>query len=187
MYGKVKWFNQEKGYGFVVGDGEEEDRYFNVRMIKGAELPSNGDIVEFEPTEGPKGLRAAQVKIIDRASDHKGQDKIVKKGKQPPQSAKLRGCKLCRYSEDGRHLIEERKPKLKWGYENIHSAYCYLHDGVFSINYHCGNFEPAISEEEIGKMSRRGFIAMISTAVKIVIGVFVIVILLFISMVASSP
>ena len=65
MRGKVKWFSTEKGYGFIVGaDGGEY--FFSVSDIKGADLPNNGDNVEFTETQTAKGARAKAVTIAAR-------------------------------------------------------------------------------------------------------------------------
>lgn len=68
MQGIVKWFSQDKGYGFITSD-DGQDHYFNVRSVNGAELPSNGDSVTFESKPGNKGPRAVEVEIIRRATD----------------------------------------------------------------------------------------------------------------------
>jgi cold shock CspA family protein len=65
MDGKVKWFSKEKGYGYIIGEGDVE-YYFNIRDIKGGELPNNGDRVNFCATKGHKGPRAATVEITTR-------------------------------------------------------------------------------------------------------------------------
>lgn len=66
MQGKVKWFSEEKGYGFITSDSGE-DCYFNVQSIHGASLPSNGDFVSFEVKPGDKGPKAFNVKITSKA------------------------------------------------------------------------------------------------------------------------
>lgn len=43
--GIVKWFNHEKGYGFITSLKDKEDYYFNIKGIKGAKLPKAGDYV----------------------------------------------------------------------------------------------------------------------------------------------
>lgn len=78
MLGKVKWFSQEKGYGFITSD-EGDDHYFNVRSVKGADLPSNGDEVEFDSKTGNKGLRAQNVTIVSKhetVKNHRRDDRV---------------------------------------------------------------------------------------------------------------
>lgn len=66
MDGKVKWFSEEKGYGYIVGE-DDKDYYFNIREVKGADLPRNGDVVSFTPGQGNKGPRASAVTTISKA------------------------------------------------------------------------------------------------------------------------
>lgn len=67
MEGLVKWFSQEKGYGFATPrDGE--DHFFAVQDVKGADLPRTGDTVQFDSHAGSKGPRARNVQIIHRAA-----------------------------------------------------------------------------------------------------------------------
>lgn len=61
--GKVKWFSDEKGYGFIEQEGGGEDVFVHHSDIEGTGYKSlsEGDTVEFEIEQGPKGLRAANV------------------------------------------------------------------------------------------------------------------------------
>jgi CspA family cold shock protein len=63
--GVVKWFNSSKGYGFITRD-EGEDIFVHYRSIEGEGFKTleEGDKVEFEVGEGPKGLQANKVKKI---------------------------------------------------------------------------------------------------------------------------
>ena len=60
MQGKVKWFSEQKGYGFIVDDAGR-DHHFHVSAVRGADLPRTGGLVTFEPQQGRKGPRAVNV------------------------------------------------------------------------------------------------------------------------------
>ena len=64
--GKVKWFNNAKGYGFLEQDGSDNDVFvhFSVIQADGFRTLKEGEAVEFEITEGPKGKQAANVKKV---------------------------------------------------------------------------------------------------------------------------
>ena len=60
--GKVKWFNEVKGYGFItVDDGREVFVHYTGITGEGFRTLNEGDDVEFEINEGPKGLQAVNV------------------------------------------------------------------------------------------------------------------------------
>ncbi len=71
MQGRVKWFSNDKGYGYIVAD-DGDDHYFNVRDIKGVDLPRNGDTVCFDSGQSNKGLRASSIEIV--AKDRVGKE-----------------------------------------------------------------------------------------------------------------
>jgi len=60
MQGKVKWFSEQKGYGFIV-DEAGQDHHFHVSAVRGADLPRTGGLVTFDSQQGRKGLRALNV------------------------------------------------------------------------------------------------------------------------------
>lgn len=63
--GTVKWFNQSKGYGFI-GRDKASDVFVHYTGIAGDGYKnlSEGDKVEFEVVQGPKGPQAANVKVV---------------------------------------------------------------------------------------------------------------------------
>ena len=64
--GTVKWFNAEKGFGFITQDDGGPDVFVHFSAIAGAgyrNLDENQK-VEFEVTQGPKGAQASNVRVI---------------------------------------------------------------------------------------------------------------------------
>ena len=64
--GTVKWFNSEKGFGFIEIEGEK-DIFVHSSAIQGTDSRKNleeGQKVQFETEQGPKGLQATEVSAI---------------------------------------------------------------------------------------------------------------------------
>jgi CspA family cold shock protein len=63
--GTVKWFNAEKGYGFISQtEGADVFVHFSAIQMNGYRSLEEGQQVEFDVNEGPKGLQAASVRPI---------------------------------------------------------------------------------------------------------------------------
>lgn len=66
--GEVKWFNAEKGYGFIkLETGPDVFVHYSAIEGSGYRSLNEGDVVEFEIVDGRKGKQANDVKIITRA------------------------------------------------------------------------------------------------------------------------
>ncbi len=62
MTGKVKWFNSEKGYGFITAEnGKDIFAHFSQIQKDGYKTLTEGEAVSFEITEGPKGPQASNI------------------------------------------------------------------------------------------------------------------------------
>lgn len=63
--GTVKWFSNEKGYGFVSRpDGDDVFVHFSAIQGEGFKTLTEGQEVEFDVVDGPKGKQAANVRVV---------------------------------------------------------------------------------------------------------------------------
>jgi CspA family cold shock protein len=63
--GRVKWFNEKKGFGFISrDDGNDVFVHFSAIKRDGFKSLYEGDEVEFEVSQGPKGLQATNVVVV---------------------------------------------------------------------------------------------------------------------------
>ena len=64
--GKVKWFNNAKGYGFVLPEEGGEDLFvhYSAIQMEGYKTLKAGQEVQFEIAEGPKGLHAVNIQAV---------------------------------------------------------------------------------------------------------------------------
>lgn len=65
MRGSVKWFSNQKGYGFITPEKGGKDVFVHHSSIQmdGYKTLDEGQLVEFEVTQGPKGEQASDVRI----------------------------------------------------------------------------------------------------------------------------
>ena len=68
--GQVKWFNNAKGFGFILPDGGGDDLFAHYSAIgmEGYKTLKAGQLVSFDTIEGPKGLHAANIQAVSDAS-----------------------------------------------------------------------------------------------------------------------
>ena len=61
--GTVKWFSDQKGYGFITPEGGRKDVFVHYSALQGDGFKTlrEGEVVEFEITQGPKGDQATNV------------------------------------------------------------------------------------------------------------------------------
>jgi cold shock protein len=64
MQGTVKFFNESKGFGFITNDDTKRDIFVHITGLNG-ETIQEGDRVEYEETEGRKGVNATSVRVIE--------------------------------------------------------------------------------------------------------------------------
>jgi CspA family cold shock protein len=77
--GKVKWFNNAKGYGFILPDGGGDDLFAHYSSIEmeGYKTLKAGQDVEFDILEGPKGYHAINIRAESSESEPSDEDAPV--------------------------------------------------------------------------------------------------------------
>ena len=65
--GHVKWFNNAKGYGFIIADNRSEDMFahYSAIIMDGYKTLKAGQRVSFEISKGPKGYHAIGIRPLD--------------------------------------------------------------------------------------------------------------------------
>ncbi len=71
--GKVKFYSEQRRFGFIQQDDKGEDLFFHYSEVEGNENLQQDDRVEFEVAEGDRGLKAIKVRKV---TEKEGKEKI---------------------------------------------------------------------------------------------------------------
>jgi CspA family cold shock protein len=65
--GKVKWFNDQKGFGFIMSEQSGKDVFVHHTVIEGSGFKTlqENETVEYEFEDGPKGMKATKVRRVE--------------------------------------------------------------------------------------------------------------------------
>jgi len=63
LEGTVKWFNRNKGYGFIKGE-DDQDYFVHYTALPEGVVLNEGDKVSFEPVKTERGIQAQEIKIL---------------------------------------------------------------------------------------------------------------------------
>ena len=79
--GTVKWFNNVKGYGFIVPENGGNDifAHYSTIEMEGYKTLKAGQSVQFEAAEGPNGMQASLVKSLEAMAAGPGEDLFLPK------------------------------------------------------------------------------------------------------------
>lgn len=83
--GKVKWFNNAKGYGFINAEGKPDEdlfAHYSAITMDGYKTLKAGQAVSFETIEGPKGLHAVNIDTVNAVVHEKPATPTAKKEKK---------------------------------------------------------------------------------------------------------
>jgi CspA family cold shock protein len=74
--GQVKWFNNAKGFGFILPDDGGDDLFAHYSSIgmEGYKTLKAGQLVSFDTVQGPKGLHAANIRSLPEQPEEKVND-----------------------------------------------------------------------------------------------------------------
>ena len=84
--GKVKFYSEQRRFGFIQQDDKGEDLFFHYSEVEGSENLQQDDRVEFEVAEGEKGPKAVKVrKVIEKEEKEEiEKEEEIEEEKDPP-------------------------------------------------------------------------------------------------------
>jgi CspA family cold shock protein len=116
--GQVKWFNNAKGFGFILPDDGGDDLFAHYSAIgmEGYKTLKAGQQVTFDTIEGPKGLHAANIKpLSESASDSEQQQvEVVQEEEQQPEAVQEeeQPPEVVQEEEQQPEVAQEEEPQL---------------------------------------------------------------------------
>ena len=87
--GQVKWFNNAKGFGFILPDGGGADLFVHYSAIwmDGYKTLKAGQAVTFDTVEGPKGLHAANIRPVEESGGASDEEESPQRSARASDSA----------------------------------------------------------------------------------------------------
>lgn len=84
MRGKVKWFSEAKGYGFITRSVDEgfQDYFFHISDVIGPNIPRPGDIVTFSSKNSKRGEAGTEVRIVETAKARAREEQSERRERQ---------------------------------------------------------------------------------------------------------
>lgn len=92
MEGKVKWFNNKKGYGFIEGN-DGNDYFMHYTALKDGARVSDGDAVSFDPVDAERGKQAQNVVLSSGGVKH---EKAAPKEESAPKATPKAAAKASK-------------------------------------------------------------------------------------------
>lgn len=87
--GHVKWFNNAKGYGFIIADNRSEDMFahYSAIMMEGYKTLKAGQRVSFEIVEGSKGYHAIDIRPLEETENSSPSADVILRTATPHANA----------------------------------------------------------------------------------------------------
>ncbi|MDX1589193.1 MAG: cold shock domain-containing protein [Oleiphilaceae bacterium] len=119
--GKVKWFNNAKGYGFIIEDGDSEDLFahFSAIQMEGYKTLKAGERVSFDKEPSAKGIHAINIVPLDRPVGNSGSGQASRgRGEQREQESRQNqppgaqsNATVSTQSTQGEHSMATDEPR----------------------------------------------------------------------------